>query len=287
VKPSRQRKSLLAGPFTIAVLLAAAAPLRAHNEPAAAIPADRRPEILRNIGIEQRLGTQLPAGTTFRDENGARVTLQNYFSNKPSILVFSYFNCPMLCPLVLEGLVRSVKPLSLEVGRDFDVVVVSIDERDGSEAARAKKAETVGRYGRSGSAAGWHFLTGDKAAIETTARSAGFSYAFDQASDQFVHASGIFILTPAGKIARVLYGVDYPPKDVRFALVEASNGEIGSVIDQVLLYCYHYDPATGKYGLIIMNSFRIAGSATVLAIVGTIAFWLWRERRAPRAEAES
>jgi protein SCO1/2 len=285
----RQRGSLVVGAFTIAVLLAAAAapPLRAHNEPVAAIPADRRPEILRNIGIEQRLGTQLPAGTTFRDENGARVTLQNYFFKKPSILVFSYFNCPMLCPLVLDGLVRSVKPLSLEVGRDFDVIVVSIDERDGSEGARAKKAETVGRYGRSGSAAGWHFLTGDKEAVETTARSAGFSYAFDQASDQFVHASGIFILTPAGKIARVLYGVDYPPKEVRFALIEASNGEIGTVIDQVLLYCYHYDPATGKYGLIIMNSLRLAGSATVLVLVGTIAFWLWRERRAPRVGAES
>jgi protein SCO1 len=269
------------------VLGAAPAPLRAHNEPAAAVPADRKPDILKNVGIEQRLGTQLPAEPIFTDETGARVPLQNYFSKKPSILVFSYFNCPMLCPLVLDGLVRSVKTLSLEVGRDFDVVVVSIDERDGAESARHKKTEYVGRYGRDGSAGGWHFLTGDKHAIETTTRNAGFNYTFDEATGQFVHASGIYVLTPGGKIARVLYGVDYAPRDVRLALVEAGNGEIGTVIDQMLLYCYHYDPMTGKYGLVIMNSLRLAGSATVLALVSYIGLMLRRDRRAPRVEAKS
>jgi protein SCO1/2 len=213
--------------------------------------------------------------------------MRNYFSDRPLLLVFSYFNCPMLCPLVLDGVVRAVKPLSLEPGRDFDVIVLSIDERDTPEAARTKKAEYVGRYGRSSSAAGWHFLTGDRRAIESMTREAGFNYAFDEASNQFVHAAAIFVLTAEGKIARVLYGVDYAPKDVRLALVEAGNGRIGSIIDQIQLYCYHYDPAAGKYGLVIMNSLRLAGSATVLALVTFISLMLWRDRRAAGAEAKS
>jgi protein SCO1/2 len=288
VKPSTHWRNVSGFALATAlVLLAAAAPLRAHNEPVAAVPADRRPQMLEGVGIEQKLGAQVAADTIFNDETGARVALQNYFSKKPSILVFSYFECPMLCPLVLDGLVRSLKPLSLQVGRDFDVIVVSIDERDGADSAREKKSEYVGRYGRDGSAAGWHFLTGDKHAIETTTQNAGFTYAFDQTAGQFVHASGIFVLTPGGKIARVLYGVDYAPKDVRLALVEAANGRIGTVIDQMLLYCYHYDPATGKYGLVIMNSLRLAGSATVLALVTYIGLMLRRDRRAPRAQPET
>jgi protein SCO1/2 len=261
----------------VGILLAAS--VCAHDDPVAAIPADQRPAMLRDVGIEQRLGTELPADTVFHNEAGQPVALRDYLAKRPAILLFSYFSCPMLCPLVLDGLVRAVKPLSLDAGRDFDVIVISIDERDGAGSASAKKTEYVGRYGREGSAGGWHFLTGEKHAIETITRSAGFNYTWDPASEQFVHASGIFVLTPAGKIARVLYGVDYAPKDVRLALVEASNGKIGTVIDQILLYCYHYDPATGKYGLIIMNSLRLAGSATVLALIGTIVFWLRAERR--------
>jgi protein SCO1/2 len=268
-------------------ILGLSSPLAAHNEPTPAVPANRRPEILNNVGIDPKPGALLAPDATFRDETGAPVAMRKYFSDKPSLLVFSYFNCPMLCPLVLDGLVRGVKPLSLEVGRDFDVIVVSIDERDTTAAARAKKAEYVGRYGRGSSAAGWHFLTGDPPAIESLTRQAGFKYAFDEASEQFVHASAIFVLTAKGKIARVLYGVDYAPKDVRLALVEAGDGQIGSVVDQIQLYCYHYDPATGKYGLVIMNSLRLAGSATVLALVTFITLMLRRERRPAGVEAKS
>jgi protein SCO1/2 len=261
------------------VVVLGAASAQAHEESAAALPADHRPQMLRDIGIEQKLGAPVSVEAVFRDESGAPITLREYLAARPAIMVFSYFECPMLCPLVLDGLVRSLKPLSLDAGRDFDVIVISIDERDGTDSARAKKADYVARYGREGSAGGWHFLTGDKQAIESVTRSAGFSFRFDQNSNQFVHASGIFVLTAGGRIARVLYGVEYAPKDVRLALVEAADGQIGTVIDQIMLYCFHYDPATGKYGLVIMNSLRVAGSATVLALLGTIGFWLRAERR--------
>ena len=232
---------------------------RPHEEKVAPIAAHNQPEIFKNVGIEQKLGAQLPLETTFRDQTGASVSLQGYLSEKPAVLVFSYFDCPMLCPLVLEGLVRSLKPLSLNVGRDFDIFVISIDERDGPEAARKKQLEIVNRYGRDGSEVGWHFLTGEQSAIAEVTQSAGFSYAWDKANEQYVHASGIFILTPHGEIARVLYGIDYAPRDVRLALVEAGDGTIGSAIDQLLLYCYHYNPLTGKYGFVIMGGLRLAG----------------------------
>jgi protein SCO1/2 len=262
-------------------------PARSHEEKVAPIAAHNQPEIFKNIGIEQKLGTQLPLKTTFRDQTGASVSLQGYLSEKPAVLVFSYFDCPMLCPLVLEGLVRSLKPLSLDVGRDFDVLVISIDERDGSETAREKQVEIVNRYGRAGSDVGWHFLTGEKSAIEEVTRSAGFTYAWDEASKQYVHASGIFILTPQGEIARVLYGIDYTARDIRLALVEAGNGTIGNAIDQLLLYCYHYNPLTGKYGFVIMGALRLAGVSTVLAMATYIITMLRRERRGAHPGAEA
>lgn len=262
-------------------------PARSHDDKAAPIASHNQPEIFRNVGIEQKLGTKLPLQTTFRDQSGASRALQNLLPGKPAVLVFSYLECPMLCPLVLEGLVRSLKPLSLDVGRDFEVIVISIDERDGPESAQKKKLEVVNRYGRDGSAAGWHFLTGEKSAIEEVTQSAGFTYAWDEASKQYVHASGIFILTPQGEIARVLYGIDYTPRDVRLALVEAAGGTIGGAIDQLLLYCYHYNPLTGKYGLAIMTSLRLAGLSTVLAMTTFIITMLRRERRGSHPEAEA
>lgn len=260
---------------------------RPHEDKVAPVAAHNQPEIFKNVGIEQKLGTRLPLETTFRDQTGASVSLQGYLSEKPAVLVFSYFDCPMLCPLVLEGLVRSLKPLSLDVGRDFDILVISIDERDGPEAAQKKQLEIVNRYGRDGSQVGWHFLTGEKSAIEGVTRSAGFTYAWDEASKQYVHASGIFVLTPQGEIARVLYGIDYTPRDVRLALVEAGNGTIGSAIDQLLLYCYHYDPLTGKYGFVILGALRLAGVSTVLAMATYIITMLRRERRGSHPEAEA
>ena len=261
--------------------------VRPHDDQVAPIASHNQPEIFKNIGIEQKLGTELPLTTIFRDQTGASVSLQDNLSEKPAVLVFSYFDCPMLCPLVLEGLVRSLKPLSLNAGRDFDVFVISIDERDGPETARKKQLEIVNRYGRDGSEVGWHFLTGEKSAIEEVTQSAGFSYGWDEASKQYVHASGIFILTPQGEIARVLYGIDYTPRDIRLALVEAGDGTIGNAIDQLLLYCYHYNPLTGKYGFVIMGALRLAGVSTVLAMATYIITMLRRERRGARPEAEA
>jgi protein SCO1 len=260
---------------------------RAHDDKVAPIASHNQPEIFNNIGIEQKLGTELPLKTIFRDQTGASVSLQDNLSGKAAVLVFSYFDCPMLCPLVLEGLVRSLKPLSLNAGRDFDVFVISIDERDRPETAQKKHLEIVKRYGRSGSEVGWHFLTGEKSAIEGMTQSAGFSYAWDEASKQYVHASGIFVLTPQGKIARVLYGIDYTPRDIRLALVEAGDGTVGSAIDQLLLYCYHYNPLTGKYGFVIMGALRLAGVSTVLAMATFIITMLRRERSGSNPEAEA
>jgi protein SCO1/2 len=260
---------------------------RAHEDNTAPIASHNQPEIFKNVGIEQKLGTQMPLETSFRDQTGASVSLQHYLSEKPAVLIFSYFDCPMLCPLVLEGLVRSLKPLSLDVGSDFDVLVISIDERDGPETAAKKQLEIVNRYGRKGSELGWHFLTGEKSAIEKVTQSAGFTYAWDEASKQYVHASGIFILTPAGEIARVLYGIDYTPRDIRLALVEAGDSTIGNAIDRLLLYCYHYNPLTGKYGFVIMGALRLAGVSTVLAMATYIITMLRRERRGSRPEAEA
>ncbi len=260
---------------------------RPHDDKVAPIAAHNQPEIFKNIGIEQKLGTQLPLKTTFSDQNGASVSLQNLLTEKPAVLVFSYLECPMLCPLVLEGLARSLKPLSLNAGRDFDVFVISIDERDGPETARKKQLEIVNRYGRDGSEIGWHFLTGEKSAIQEMTQSAGFTYAWDETSNQYVHASGIFVLTPQGEIARVLYGIDYTPRDIRLALVEAGDGTIGNAIDQLLLYCYHYNPLTGKYGFVIMGALRLAGVSTVLAMATYIITMLRRERRGSHPEAEA
>jgi protein SCO1 len=260
---------------------------RPHDDKVAPIASHNQPEIFKNVGIEQKLGTRLPLETSFRDQTGASVSLQNYLSGKPAVLVFSYLECPMLCPLVLEGLVRSLKPLSLEAGRDFEVIVISIDERDGPESAQKKKAEVTHRYGHDGSGAGWHFLTGEKSAIEEVSQRVGFRYAWDEASKQYVHASGIFILTPQGEIARVLYGIDYTPRDVRRAWVEAGAGTIGSAIDQLLLYCYHYNPLTGKYGFVIISALRLAGVSTVLAMATFVITMLRRERRGSNPEAEA
>jgi protein SCO1/2 len=278
----------LAAIFALAITeVVAPEPARPHDDKVAPIAAHNQPEIFKNVGIEQKLGTQLPLKTTFRDQTGASASLQDNLSGKPAVLVFSYLECPMLCPLVLEGLVRSLKPLSLDVGRDFDVFVISIDERDSSETAQKKQLEIINRYGREGSEMGWHFFTGEKSAIEEVTRSAGFTYAWDEASKQYVHASGIFVLTPHGEIARVLYGIDYAPRDLRLALVEAGDGTIGTAIDQLLLYCYHYNPLTGKYGFVIMGALRLAGISTVLAMATFIVTMLRRERRGSHSEAEA
>jgi protein SCO1/2 len=224
-----------------------------------------RPALLANVGIDQKMGAQVPIDLPFEDESGSSVTLRQYLG-KPVILALVYYQCPSLCNMVLNGVLRSVKNLNMTVGDEFDIVAVSFDPRETPEMAAAKKASYVKGYGREGAGQGWHFLTGSQASSKTLAEAVGFHYAFDPVTNQYAHGSAIMLLTPEGKVTRYFYGIDYPARDVRFGLEEASNRRIGSPVDAVLLYCYHYDPANGKYGLVIMNALRLAGLATVAAL---------------------
>jgi protein SCO1/2 len=267
----------------IAVFIVLAA-LPVHGQPAP----DGKPAILRNVSIEQRLDSPLPLGLEFRDESGRAVRLGDYFGSRPVVLVLAYYDCPMLCTQVLNGLVSAMRILSFDAGREYEVVTVSFDPRDDPSDARAKKEPYVARYGRAGAAAGWHFLTGDPKAIAALTQAVGFRYTWDERLEQFAHASAIYVATPAGRLSRYFYGIEYAPRDLRLALVEASHGKIGTPVDQLLLYCYHYDPAAGRYGAVVMNMVRVAGVAFVL-ILSTFLFAMWRreKRREARRLAEA
>ena len=229
-----------------------------------------RPDLLKDVGVDQKLNQSVPLNLTFRDEHGKTVELAEYFGQKPVILSLVYYNCPMLCTQVLNGLESSLKLIPMNIGKQFDVVTVSIDPTERPILAEAKQALYTGLYGRPNAAQGWHFLTGDEQQIRQLANAVGFRYAYDPDSKQFAHASAIMVLTPEGKISRYFYGIQFPSRDLRLGLVEASEGKIGTPIDQVLLFCYHYDPSTGKYGLLISRLIRAAGVLTVLAIGGLI-----------------
>ncbi len=246
-------------------------------------PANVRPPGLKNVGIEQNLNQQIPPGLTFRDETGKTVTLGDFFGKKPMILNLVYYQCPMLCGEVLTGLESALRVLKFDVGKEFDVLTVSFDPKETPEMASAKKAEYLKRYGRSGAAEGWHFLTGPAASIDALTKAAGFQYQYDPKSGQFAHATAIMVLTPEGKIAQYYYGVEFAPKDLRLGLIQASENKIGTVVDQVLLYCYHYDPDTGKYGAIISRVLQLAAGATVL-ILGTFLIVMFRMRLDERCE---
>jgi protein SCO1/2 len=233
-------------------------------------PSNVRPPGLQNVGIEQHLEEQIP-NLTFRDETGRAVRLGDYFGKRPMILNLVYYQCPMLCGEVLSGLESALRVLKFDVGKEFDVLTLSFDPHETSEMASAKKAEYLKRYGRSGAAAGWHFLTGPQESIDAVTGAAGFQYQYDARTGQFAHATAIMVLTPEGKIAQYFYGVEYAPKDLRLALVQASENKIGTVVDQLLLYCYHYDPATGKYGAIISRVLQISAAATILVLSILIA----------------
>ncbi|MGB0036629.1 MAG: SCO family protein [Candidatus Acidiferrales bacterium] len=237
-----------------------------------------RPELLKDVGIDQKLNESIPLDLTFRDEGGKPVQLRQYFGQKPVILTLVYYNCPMLCTQVLNALNRSIKELPMDVGKQFNIVTVSIDPTERPVLAAAKQALYTGIYGRPGAAEGWHFLSGDEKDIKQLAASTGFRYAYDEQSKQFAHASAIMVLTPKGKISRYFYGITYPPRDLRLGLVEASEGKIGSPVDQILLFCYHYDPVTGKYGLLISRVVQAAGVFTVLGIA-LLVFMLSRHQR--------
>ncbi len=229
-------------------------------------PANVRPPGLQNVGIEQHLDEQIPADLNFRDETGKPVRLGDYFGKKPMILNLVYYNCPMLCGEVLSGLESSLRVLKFDVGKEFDVLTISFDPRETPDMATKKKAEFLKRYGRAGAAQGWHFLTGPQESIDALTKAAGFQYQYDPKTGQFAHATAIMILTPEGKIAQYYYGVEYAPKDLRLGLIQASANRIGTLADQVLLYCYHYDPTTGKYGAIISRVLKLAGIATLLGL---------------------
>jgi protein SCO1/2 len=255
--------------------------------PAAARAAPPLPPLLRQVGIEQRLNEQVPLDLEFRDETSRDVRLGDYFGDRrPVVLVLAYYGCPMLCTQVLNTLVDSLRGVPLNAGEQFHVVVVSFDAREKPELAAAKKASYVESYGRPGAADGWHFLTGEQPAIDALTEAVGFRYVYDAKHDQFAHGSGIMILTPEGKVARYFYGLKYPPRDVRLALVEASGGKVGSTVDQVLLLCYHYDDTTGTYTPTVLNFVRLAGGLTLL-VMGVFLARAWRrERRAVQAPSE-
>ena len=236
------------------------------------------PAMVRNVGIDQKLNAQLPLGLTFKDETGQSVRLGEYFVRKPVVLALVYYECPMLCDMVLNGLVHSMEKMTLDIGKDFEVVTVSFNPQESWQLAQNKKTNYLEKFSRPEARQGWHFLTGQEAAIKQLADSVGFRYAYDPRTKQFAHASGVMVITPEGKVSRYFYGIQYEPRDLRLGLVEASNHKIGSPVDEMLLFCFHYDPTTGKYGVAIMNTIRALGSATILAL-GTLLFVLIRKDR--------
>ena len=263
----------------IAALIALLVPIGAHaDSPAPGLPASVRPEALRDVGFDQRLDESIPLDLTFRDEAGRPVTLGSLFRGRPVILNLAYYRCPMLCTLVLNGLLSSMRALPFDVGKEFDVLTVSFDPEDTPEQATQKKATYLGEYRRPGAEAGWHFLTGDAASIEALARAVGFRYHYDPDRKEFAHAAGIAVLTPAGRIARYFFGVEFSPRDLKFGLMEAAEGRIGSPIDQLLLFCFHYDPSSGRYTTAVLTVVRAGGVLTLLILAAFIAWAVRRER---------
>ena len=269
---TRSVRGLIAVAALVTGLLSSAASTRAQ------FPTQNigvRPDLLKDVGIDQKLNDSVPLDLPFRDESGQTATLRQYFGGKPVILSLVYYNCPMLCTQVLNGLERSLKDVPMDVGKQFNVLTISIDPTERPVLASAKKALYTGLYGRPGVAEGWHFLTGDEVQIKQLANAVGFHYAYDPDTKQFAHASAIMMLTPEGKISRYLYGIQYSSRDLRLGLVDASNGKIGTVADQILLFCYHYDPATGKYSVLISRVLKAAAAFTIL-VMGVGIFLLAR-----------
>jgi protein SCO1/2 len=250
----------------------------------AGMPASALPAALREIGFDQNLDRQVPFDIPFTDEQGHLVRLGDYFDARPVVLAFVYYDCPLLCTQVMNALASALDVLSLQPGADFEAVTISFDPREKPALAAAKKDSSLQRYKRPGAAAAWHFLTGDQPAIERATKAAGFRYVWDEGLKQFAHPTGIIVLTPGGRVARYLFGIEYGPRDLRLAIVDASAGKVGSPVDSFLLYCYHYDPMTGRYGLVIMRTIRLAGAATALALALFVGVMLRREHLARSTE---
>jgi protein SCO1 len=275
-------------PYTILLLLllvAASAPAQTMSSGFMGPPANVRPPRLENVGIDQHLDTQIPPNLAFTDDTGRSVMLGDYFGQKPLILNLVYFHCTMLCGEELAGLASAMKLIKFDLGKEFEVVDVSFDPHETPAMAAAKKKDLIERYGRPGAADGWHFLTGSPDSINALAKAVGFKYQYDPKTNQYAHATAIVILTPQGHISRYLYGVDFPPKDLRLGLVEASQEKIGNPVDQVLLFCYHYDPATGKYGAVISNILKLGGAVTIVLLGGLLLVLFRLDKSAARRNA--
>ncbi len=264
--------------IAIPALLLASCALHAQTIPSNVGPtAATLPPALENVGFEPPLNGQMPLDLHFRDETGRDVQLREYFGQKPVVLAFVYYNCPMLCDEIQQGVVGTLRMLSFNPGRDYQVVFISFDPRETPEMAAEKKQKDLAHFRRPETASGWHFLTGSKESIEAATKAANFRFRFDEKSNLFAHASGVMILTPDGRISRYFYGVEYPGRDMRLGLVDASAGKIGSPIDHVLLYCYHYDPSSATYSASILKIIRLGGVLTILLIVGGILIFRRRE----------
>jgi protein SCO1/2 len=267
----------------LSVSHALAQPSRPMSVPPPGLAATAQIPMLRDVGIDQRLGERVPLEAPFVDETGRDVRLGDYFGRRPVVLALVYYECPMLCTQVLNGLIGSLEALTFTPGREFDVVIVSFDAGETPALAAAKKATYLRRYGRPEAEPGMHFLTGRAESIAALTTAVGFRYAYDAAIDQYAHPAAISVLTPDGRVSRYLFGIDFAPRDLRLALIEATDHQIGNVLDQALLFCYHYDPETGTYGLAIMNLIRLAGLLTVGLVGAFIVGSLRRERRQRRA----
>lgn len=248
---------------------------------------DKDKALFNTVKFDQKLDQQLPLDLEFRNEHGQWIQLSEYFGEKPVILVMAYYECPMLCTLVLNGLLNSLKEVDFTVGQEFNVVVVSIDPEETAKMALEKKDAYLTFYGRPEAEQGWYHLTGKEEAIKQLADTIGFHYVYDARIDEYAHPSGIIITTPQGRTARYFYGIQFPPEDVRFGLVEASEGKIGSPIDQVLLMCYHYDPDTGRYSLLVTNVMRLMATATIILLAVPIAYFFYQERQNKKRETFS
>ena len=274
-----KRLRRLTGLTWLALLLAASSAFGNST-----VPSNEMPGVLKSVGYDQRIGEKVPLDVPWRDEHGRAVKLGDYLGgagHRPAVLVMAYYHCPMLCDLVLQGVETGLKPLSLDPGRDFDVIVAGIDPAEKAEQAAKKRQEILKRYARPGTEDGWHFLTGPQDSITRLAQSVGFRYVYDPERNQFAHAAGMVMLTPEGRVSRYLLGVEFPARDIRLGLVESAHGKLGTVVDQVLLYCFHYDPLVGRYSATTMNILRLSAVATVVALALLVVFLRRRETAEP------
>ena len=243
------------------------------------------PPQLHDVTFKQRLDEMLPLDTRFKDESGRDVALGQYFGKRPVLLAFVYYQCPMLCTQIMNGLSSALDVMPFEAGRDFDVVLVSFDPRDTPAIAAEKKRAHLDYWSAEKDAGSWHLLTGDEASIRRVTSAAGFTYRWDEATGQFAHVSGVLVVTPDGRLSRYFYGIEFSPKELRLALVESGEGKVGSAIDELLLYCFHYDPESGRYGLLVMNLVRAGGVMTMLFIGGFILLMRRRDSHPPLGPA--